>query len=457
MPDDGALRGGSAFAAYPGVSRSSRSLSHDDLDVGCASAGLGSSRRSLPAACPPEEVRKHASWSVHDGAAFASHIREGAAHVPKEKLLLSLLASGAWSIDFKPTAEPLVKTRYRLKAEGERDDYVTRAPVKTRPAEAPDGTRAPDLPTSGADGPDGALTLTDFAPIVEGKCIGVGQFGRIYETAEKKGGRAVAIKMLKGIVRGGTACGETPDAHMAEGFAREVELLRDARLRHANVVEYRGFGYIETKCGQLGFIALELLRGTDLRVLMLKRKLGVDEALTWAAQLASALDCLHACGVVHRDVKPSNCMILGDGTLKLIDFGLAIRLEGGHAATTKYQSSQRLGVPGFMPPEVYRCEPYGAPVDVFAYGVVVHRMLWNAIPPGACVSMRASWTRTLQELMPETFYATTCSPVPLSAWPARTAELVRRCCAPEPKMRPPAPELVRLTSAWRSSAAASAV
>ena len=433
---------------------------------------------------------RQASWSVHDGQAFAEAFRKREAHAPNEKLLLALLEQGFWSANFDASVAPQTKTlKKRLlgrgkSAGGGRAEYVTRSQAKYKPPAGgiDDKSRADVYARVGATPPrparrkipadgkevaplrpvltqpaapalppidDGALKLTDFQPINERKCVGRGQFCRVYETARASDGKDVAIKLCKGIVAAGASGrGAEPDVQMAECFAREVELLRDERLRHANIVKYRGYGYIEQKQGRLGFIALELLCGEgDLRMLLLRRKIAVDSALKWAAQLASALSCLHVCGVVHRDVKPSNCMILGDGTLKLIDFGLAIRLEGGHAATTKYQSSQRLGVPGFMPPEVYRCEPYGAPVDVFAYGVVVHRMLWNAIPPGACESMRAWWRRMLQDVMPESCYASTCAPLAPDAWPEPLAELVTRCCASEPTARPPAPELVRLVAA----------
>ena len=124
--------------------------------------------------------------------------------------------------------------------------------------------------------------------------------------------------------------------------------------------------------------------------------LSVFLAIRWSVQLARTLAHLHSRRVIHRDVKLSNIMIAAGASrdLKLVDFGLALRMPpappGADAAVclTAFQASQKVGVYGYMPPEVHRKKPYGFAVDVFAMGVVLRRTLCcraAAAPPEAQV------------------------------------------------------------------------
>src|SRR5205823_923244 len=137
--------------------------------------------------------------------------------------------------------------------------------------------------------------------------------------------RPVAIKLLAP----GTL-GDRPDA---ERFRREVTML--ARVRHPNVVRLLGAG----QSGRFAFLAMEWIEGPSLRqVIAANRRDGkvpsFKVALRWFRQVGKGLAAIHAVGLVHRDVKPSNILIGPDGVARIADFGLAKRVDPGQTAYT---------------------------------------------------------------------------------------------------------------------------
>jgi len=156
-----------------------------------------------------------------------------------------------------------------------------------------------------------------------------------------------------------------------ERFAREAQAA--AALSHPNIC--RLFDYGETDGRP--FIVLELLDGGSLEDrLRPGRALPDREARVIARELASALAYAHAQGVVHRDVKPMNVLFDEEGRAKLADFGIA-RISG---ASTLTEGGTVLGTAAYLSPEQARGEPVGPPADIYAFGVILYRMLTGHLP-----------------------------------------------------------------------------
>jgi serine/threonine-protein kinase len=123
--------------------------------------------------------------------------------------------------------------------------------------------------------------------------------------------------------------------------------------------------------GESLYIAMEWLQGTELRDRMAQGSLPLDEALDIAAQVASGLAAAHARGVVHRDVKPGNIMVLEGGLAKIMDFGIA-RMSSSALRTL---SGTMMGSPKYMSPEQVGGHPVDHRSDVFSLGVLLYEML----------------------------------------------------------------------------------
>jgi len=143
--------------------------------------------------------------------------------------------------------------------------------------------------------------------------LGVGGMGEVYRARDTKLGRDVAIKILPAIV--------ASDPDRRARFEREARLL--ASLNHPHIAQIYG---VEESAGVTALV-LELVEGDTLAARIAARPKGralhLDEALDIARQIADALDAAHERGIVHRDLKPANVVITPDGTVKVLDFGLA--------------------------------------------------------------------------------------------------------------------------------------
>jgi serine/threonine-protein kinase len=128
--------------------------------------------------------------------------------------------------------------------------------------------------------------------------------------------------------------------------------------------------------GDVAFMAMELLEGVDLRALIRDASLAPSQALTIAATVAEGLACAHEQGIVHRDVKPGNIMVLPDGRVKIMDFGIARPLE----PTVKTQTGLLLGSPQYMSPEQIVGQPFDHRADIFSLGLVLYEMLTGSRP-----------------------------------------------------------------------------
>src|SRR5262245_56514174 len=204
--------------------------------------------------------------------------------------------------------------------------------------------------------------------------LGAGGMGEVYRARDVRLQRNVALKILPEAVA-------RDDDRLAR-FTREAQAL--AALNHSNIAAIYG---IEDS-GPVRAIAMELVEGEDLSLRMARGALSLDEALPIARQIAEALEAAHDAGIVHRDLKPANVMVRADGTVKVLDFGLA-KVEpaatAGAAADTMdtptFTSPQMtvagvfLGTASYMAPEIVKGRPADKRADIWAYGVVLYEML----------------------------------------------------------------------------------
>jgi serine/threonine protein kinase len=217
-----------------------------------------------------------------------------------------------------------------------------------------------------SDAPRGSSPLPQYVGryrVVER--IGKGAMGVVYAAIDEHLGRRVAVKLMIADFE------EEPE--LRERFYREARIT--GQLAHRNIVTLFDLG--EDK--ERPFIVMELLDGMPLAdYLGTAAASSIDVKMDLMMQLCDGLQMAHQAGVVHRDVKPSNLFVLRDGTLKVLDFGVA-RL----AASSLTQSGMLLGTPEYMSPEQARGLKMDARSDVFSAAGVSHFMLTGRPPFGA--------------------------------------------------------------------------
>jgi eukaryotic-like serine/threonine-protein kinase len=200
--------------------------------------------------------------------------------------------------------------------------------------------------------------------------IGTGGMGEVYLAADTKLGRNVALKTLAPVFEG--------DESFLKRFRNEARAA--AQLNHPHVATVYA---VEEHSGR-SFIALEYIDGSTLDALMTDS--GIDPATfyEWFIPVARALAHAHARGVIHRDIKPGNIMITGDGILKILDFGLAYfrppteKLSESQTEIT--QAGQLLGTPAYMSPEQARGQEVDHRSDIFSLGVVMYEAITGKRP-----------------------------------------------------------------------------
>lgn len=198
--------------------------------------------------------------------------------------------------------------------------------------------------------------------------IGQGGMGAVYRGRQIRLERSVAIKILHR--RHGT------DYAYAERFRREAQLL--AGMNHPNIVSVYDFGTV----GDYLYFVMEFIAGTDLHHLVSAGPVPQAQAVEIMGSLCSALDYAHGRGLVHRDIKPANILVAEDGRVKLVDFGLAKRLD--RPTTMLTLSHMAMGTPDYAAPEQYDTRAViDHRADLYALGVVFYQMLTGVLPRGA--------------------------------------------------------------------------
>jgi serine/threonine protein kinase len=252
--------------------------------------------------------------------------------------------------------------------------------------------------------------------------LGAGGMGVVYRAVQLSIGREVALKVVRGVA------GETANEVANERFLREARLA--SRLSHPGIVTTYDYG--RTGSGEL-WIAMEPLRGRSLRSLLVEDgALPLDTALAIAEQVAAALASAHAAGIVHRDVKPSNLMVLDDGSVKLLDFGLA-RAQRPDEDASLTRSGVVCGTPAYLAPELALGAIADERSDLYGLGVILHEMVTGDHPFPAATP-EAQVARMLNEPPPR-----------LAGVPAAVAEVAERLLARSPAERCPSAAVAR---AW---------
>jgi eukaryotic-like serine/threonine-protein kinase len=202
--------------------------------------------------------------------------------------------------------------------------------------------------------------------------IGSGGMGEVYRARDARLGRDVAVKVLPSEV--------AADADRLARFEREAQVL--ASLNHPNIAHIHGF----EDSTSVHTLVMELVEGPTLADRIARGPIPIDEALPIARQIAEALEAAHEQGIIHRDLKPANIKVRVDGTVKVLDFGLAkamdttgpSALNAMNSPTLSIHATQAgiiLGTAAYMSPEQAAGKTVDKRSDLWAFGVVVLEML----------------------------------------------------------------------------------
>jgi serine/threonine-protein kinase len=165
------------------------------------------------------------------------------------------------------------------------------------------------------------------------------------------------------------------DENALERFRSEIRLAR--RISHRNVVRTHDIGEVDG----LYFITMEFVEGSSLKDLIVSRgRLPAAAVVSIGKQLCRALEVAHEAGVIHRDIKPQNMVVEADGTLKVMDFGIA-RLQARSDGHT--QAGMVVGTPEYMSPEQLRGDELDGRSDLYSAGVVLYESLTGRLPLSA--------------------------------------------------------------------------
>ena len=209
--------------------------------------------------------------------------------------------------------------------------------------------------------------------------LAIGGTSAVYLAESERAGEMVVLKVLRDSPTAG-------DEHTQfTRFLQEYELI--SKVRHPNVVRIFDLGIADDHA----YLAMEYFPRGDLRSLIAS---GLDggEALSYLAQMAAALEVVHAVGVLHRDLKPGNIMLRADGSVALIDFGLAKHVQVDAEITA---TGEIFGTPYYMSPEQGHAQPLDERSDLYSLGVIFYEMLMRQKPyvaqsPMAVIYMHAN-------------------------------------------------------------------
>jgi len=207
---------------------------------------------------------------------------------------------------------------------------------------------------------------TRLGPYEIGGLLGSGGMGEVYKGRDTRLARTVAIKVLPALLH--------VDPLARERFEREARAI--SALNHPHICTLHDIGHQDG----VDFLVMEYVEGETLAARVAKGPLPFDQALTYAIDLASAMDRAHRSGIVHRDIKPGNVMVTRAG-IKLLDFGLAKASPtapiGGENAQLSDITKSRLiaGTVQYMAPEQFEGRAIDARTDIFAFGALLYEMV----------------------------------------------------------------------------------
>ena len=244
------------------------------------------------------------------------------------------------------------------------------------------------------------------------KIIGQGGMGCVYKAHHSKSGLPVALKVISNSI--------ADEPRFRRRFQVEIETLK--RLKHPNIVQLIGYG---EEGGSL-FYSMEFVDGESLHDCLRRNgPIPWDDVLKIGIDVCSALKHAHDIGIIHRDLKPANLLVNGEGTVKLVDFGIA-KLFGAAEMT---MAGSVVGTADFMAPEQADGKTATTRSDLYSLGSVLYAALTGRAPFAG-------------KTVPETLYALKFTdPIPLKRLaketPLEFAELIEQLLAKDPAMRPP--------------------
>jgi len=254
--------------------------------------------------------------------------------------------------------------------------------------------------------------------------LGEGGMGAVYRATDTKLNRDVAVKVLPAAL--------AADGQYMARFEREAQTL--ASLNHPNIASIYGI--------EQGAIVMELVEGEQPR-----GPLPVATAIAYARQIAAGLEAAHEKGIIHRDLKPANIKVTHDGTVKLLDFGLAKAVEPATSSSAisptlsptlslaMTQAGMILGTAAYMSPEQARGQIVDKRADIWAFGVVIYELLTGTLLFDA-------------DTVSDTLASVLRADIDLDALPTDTPQglrrLLRRCLERDRKRRLPDIAMVRL-------------
>ena len=269
---------------------------------------------------------------------------------------------------------------------------------------------------------NGRYRLTDV--------LGSGGMSVVWQARDEVLNRTVAIKVL--------AAPQAADPQVRRRMLAEAQAA--ATLTHPHLVNVFDYGESPGPNGEpVPFVVMEVVTGPTLANRAAADSLSPAEAVEICAQIANALAALHQHGMVHRDIKPSNVMLTRDGA-KVIDFGIAALLGAPEAG----DGGEILGTPSYLAPERLLGGDVSPATDVYALGVLTYWLLAHQRPWPA--GSAADTIRAHIDVEPE--------PLPaIDGVPTQVADIVRRCLAKDPELRPAAADVASaLASAARDAA-----
>ena len=241
--------------------------------------------------------------------------------------------------------------------------------------------------------------------------------GEVYRATDATLRRDVALKILP--------------ASLINDQARLLRFEQEARataaLHHPNIVTIHDFGTSDST----PYLVTELLEGEPLSDVLLRGPVPLRRALAWSLQMLRGIAAAHARGIVHRDLKPANIFILTDGSLKILDFGLAkvaheMGAVSGDAPTARLsEDGMVFGTIGYMSPEQVRGERADARSDIFSFAVVLHEMLTGRTP-----FARATTAETISAILRDEAQRLDTPP-----FPAALAATMLHCLEKNPEAR----------------------
>ncbi|MEO8598182.1 MAG: serine/threonine-protein kinase [Candidatus Solibacter sp.] len=227
----------------------------------------------------------------------------------------------------------------------------------------------PELAGSLFDGQGAAFHNLRFGPYRLLRPLGEGGMGVVYLAERQDLGSRVAIKFLR-------------DAWLSplrrERFAAEQRTL--AQMVHPAIARLYD---ADTISDGTPWFAMEFVEGVAITQYLDARAAGVEERLKLFRSVCEAVQYAHERAVIHRDLKPSNILVKADGSVRLLDFGIAKHLDGEGQPADQTRTVLRLMTPAYAAPEQLRGEPVGIFTDVYALGVILYQLVSGSLPPAS--------------------------------------------------------------------------